>query len=251
MLKKVKTVDELKPLIAILRATGKKIVFTNGCFDLIHTGHTRYLAQAKSCGDVLIVAINSDASVRGIKGEKRPINSEGDRAETLAALEPVDFVTIFSEPDPYKVILELQPDVLVKGGDWPVDKIVGRDVVEARGGKVISVVPAERSIAHRIIEEFMLLANECVAEKLFSSGGPALYRVHEAPDPLKVEEFAEFALTLGYKLEKQDGPYRPKDFQKFILKPAVGYWLPCRSLTVPIVGEILVVFLRSFAWLCV
>ncbi len=155
MIKKVKSVVELQPLIAILRATGKKIVFTNGCFDLIHTGHTRYLEQAKSCGDVLIVAVNSDASVHTIKGEKRPINPQEDRAETLAALESVDFVTIFDEPDPYRVISELQPDVLVKGGDWPVEKIVGRDVVEARGGKVVSLPYIDGASTTGIIEKIL------------------------------------------------------------------------------------------------
>ncbi len=155
MHKKIKTVQELRPLLAILRATGKKIVFTNGCFDLIHTGHTRYLAQAKSFGDVLVVAVNSDASVRVIKGEKRPINSETDRIETLAALEAVDYVTLFEEPDPYRVISDLQPDVLVKGGDWPVDKIIGKDVVEARGGKVVNVPYQEGASTTGIIEKIV------------------------------------------------------------------------------------------------
>ncbi len=139
MTNKIKTTDELTPLLALLRATGQRIVFTNGCFDLIHTGHTRYLTTARALGDILIVAINSDASVRAIKGEKRPINNEADRAETLAALESVSFVTIFNEPDPSKVIVALQPDVLVKGGDWPIEKIIGRDIVQARGGKVVNV----------------------------------------------------------------------------------------------------------------
>src|SRR5574337_131140 len=125
---KIKTVQELLPLLGILRSAGKKIVFTNGCFDLIHTGHTRYLAKAKSFGDVLIVAVNSDASVRTIKGDKRPINSEADRMETLDALESVDFVVLFNEPDPHRIISELQPDVLVKGGDWAIEKIIGRDI---------------------------------------------------------------------------------------------------------------------------
>lgn len=138
MNKKMKTIEELRPLLQILKGTGRKIVFTNGCFDLIHTGHTRYLAKAKSLGDVLVVAVNSDASVRKIKGDKRPINGQEDRAETLGALESVDYVVIFDEPDPHRVISELQPDVLVKGGDWPLDKIIGRDIVEARGGKVVS-----------------------------------------------------------------------------------------------------------------
>jgi rfaE bifunctional protein nucleotidyltransferase chain/domain len=155
MHRKIKTLQELAPLLAILRAAGRKIVFTNGCFDLIHTGHTRYLASAKSFGDVLVVAVNSDASVRVIKGKKRPINAEADRMETLAALESVDFVTLFEEADPYRVIAELQPDVLVKGGDWPVEKIIGRDVVEARGGKVVNVPYVEGASTTGIIEKII------------------------------------------------------------------------------------------------
>jgi len=152
---KIKTVDELRPLLAILRAAGKKIVFTNGCFDLIHTGHTRYLAAARALGDLLVVAVNSDSSVRTIKGEKRPINGQNERAETLAALQAVDFVTIFGEADPYRVISALQPDVLVKGGDWPIDKIIGRDVVEARGGKVVNIPFVEGASTTGIIEKIL------------------------------------------------------------------------------------------------
>src|SRR5512146_2506022 len=100
MMTKIKTLTELHPLLEVLRATGKRIVFTNGCFDLIHTGHTRYLATARALGDLLVVAVNSDASVRSLKGDKRPINDQNDRSETLAALESVDFVTIFEELDP-------------------------------------------------------------------------------------------------------------------------------------------------------
>jgi len=154
---KIKTVLELHPLLGILQAMGKKIVFTNGCFDIIHTGHTRYLAKAKSFGDLLIVAVNSDSSVREIKGEKRPINTQAERAEILAALESVDFVTIFDEPDPHKIISELQPDVLVKGGDWPIEKIIGRDVVEARGGKVVNVPYVEGASTTSIIEKILKL----------------------------------------------------------------------------------------------
>jgi rfaE bifunctional protein nucleotidyltransferase chain/domain len=154
---KIKTVSELRPLIDILRSTGRKIVFTNGCFDLIHTGHTRYLAKARSFGDLLIVAVNSDASVRGIKGDKRPINAEAERMETLAALENVDYVVLFSEPDPLRIIGELQPDVLVKGGDWPIEKIIGRDIVEARGGKVVSVGYIEGASTTGIIEKIAKL----------------------------------------------------------------------------------------------
>jgi rfaE bifunctional protein nucleotidyltransferase chain/domain len=155
MQNKIKTSQELRPLLDILRAAGRKIVFTNGCFDLIHTGHTRYLAKAKSFGDLLIVAVNSDTSVRGIKGDKRPINTEAERMETLAALESVDYVVLFNEPDPHRIIAELQPDVLVKGGDWPVEKIIGRDIVEARGGKVVSVGYIEGASTTGIIEKIV------------------------------------------------------------------------------------------------
>jgi D-beta-D-heptose 7-phosphate kinase/D-beta-D-heptose 1-phosphate adenosyltransferase len=152
---KIKTVQELRRLLAILRAAGEKVVFTNGCFDILHTGHTRYLEKSRSFGDVLVVAVNSDASVRMIKGEKRPINSEAERMETLAALECVDFVTLFNEPDPYRIISELQPDVLVKGGDWTIEKIIGREVVEARGGKVVNVPYIEGSSTTGIIEKIL------------------------------------------------------------------------------------------------
>ncbi len=155
MQKKIKTVQELKPVLDILRAAGEKIVFTNGCFDLIHTGHTRYLAKAKSLGNILVVAVNSDDSVRMIKGDKRPINAEQDRMETLAALESVDFVVLFHEPDPGKIISELLPDVLVKGGDWPVEKIIGRDIVERWGGKVISTGYIEGASTTGIIEKIL------------------------------------------------------------------------------------------------
>jgi D-beta-D-heptose 7-phosphate kinase/D-beta-D-heptose 1-phosphate adenosyltransferase len=152
---KIKSAAELRPLLAILRSAGKKIVFTNGCFDIIHTGHTRYLDKARSYGDVLIVAVNSDSSVRAIKGAKRPINPEAERMEVLAALKSVDFVALFSEPDPYRIISELQPDVLVKGGDWPIEKIIGRDVVEARGGSVVNVPYVEGASTTEIIERIL------------------------------------------------------------------------------------------------
>src|SRR5512144_3331043 len=157
MIAKIKTVVDLLPLLAIIRSAGKKIVFTNGCFDILHTGHTRYLGMARSFGDVLVVAVNSDLSVRKIKGEKRPVNAEAERMEVLATLECVDFVTIFSEPDPHRIISELQPDVLVKGGDWPVEKIIGRDVVEARGGTVVNVPYIEGASTTGIIERILKL----------------------------------------------------------------------------------------------
>jgi D-glycero-beta-D-manno-heptose 1-phosphate adenylyltransferase len=130
--------------LAECRAKGNRIVFTNGCFDLIHIGHTRYLQAARQMGDVLVVGVNSDASVRVLnKGKTRPIVPERQRAEVLAALACVDLVVLFNEPDPVGLIAEVQPDVLVKGGDWAIDQIIGRDVVEARGGQVrtIPLVP--------------------------------------------------------------------------------------------------------------
>lgn len=152
---KVKTVSELIPLLSILRATGKKVVFTNGCFDIIHPGHVRYLEAARALGDLLVVAINSDSSVRGLKGDKRPINKEQERAEVLAGLAAVDYVVIFTEPDPYRIIKELLPDVLVKGGDWPVHKIIGGDIVMARGGKVVNVPFVEGSSTSGTIEKIL------------------------------------------------------------------------------------------------
>jgi rfaE bifunctional protein nucleotidyltransferase chain/domain len=120
-----------------LRASGKTVVFTNGVFDLLHPGHVRYLQQARALGDALIVGVNSDRSVRAIKGPQRPITPEAERAEILAALAPVDAAVIFDEDTPHAIIAAIQPDVLVKGADWAEDAIVGRDLVEARGGRVV------------------------------------------------------------------------------------------------------------------
>ncbi|MGB6668505.1 MAG: D-glycero-beta-D-manno-heptose 1-phosphate adenylyltransferase [Candidatus Acidiferrum sp.] len=121
------------------KRNGRRIVFTNGCFDLLHPGHIGSLEQARALGDALIVGVNSDASVRQLKGEGRPVLPEGERAEILAALECVDAVVIFAELTPREVIAGLLPDVLVKGGDWPGDQIVGREEVEAAGGRVVSI----------------------------------------------------------------------------------------------------------------
>jgi len=118
----------------------RRVVFTNGCFDLLHPGHIRLLEQARALGDVLVVGLNSDASVRRLKGDGRPLVAEGERAEVLAALAAVDAVTIFAEATPRELIAALLPDVLVKGGDWGPDQIVGREEVEAAGGRVV-VVP--------------------------------------------------------------------------------------------------------------
>lgn len=138
------TTEQLVPLLQQARAQQKRIVFTNGCFDLMHIGHTRYLQAAKALGDLLVVGVNTDDSVRSLeKAPDRPIVQDAQRAEVLAALGCVDFVVLFAEPDPGRLIGALQPDVLVKGGDWALDKIIGRDIVEARGGMVrtIPLVP--------------------------------------------------------------------------------------------------------------
>ena len=138
---KVLTEEQLAPLLQQARAQKKRIVFTNGCFDLMHVGHTRYLQAAKDLGDLLVVGVNSDASVRSLsKAPDRPIVSETQRAEVVAALGCVDYVAIFSEPDPLNLITAVQPDVLVKGGDWDIDRIIGRGVVEQRGG-VVRTIP--------------------------------------------------------------------------------------------------------------
>jgi D-glycero-beta-D-manno-heptose 1-phosphate adenylyltransferase len=137
---KVKSLDELKAITAAARTNGEIIVFTNGCFDLIHRGHVHLLREAKALGDLLIVAINSDKSVKTIKGPTRPILPEIDRVELIAAMEMVDYVLLFEESDPYKVIAALRPQVLVKGADWTAEEIVGSDIVRRDGGKVV-VIP--------------------------------------------------------------------------------------------------------------
>jgi D-beta-D-heptose 7-phosphate kinase/D-beta-D-heptose 1-phosphate adenosyltransferase len=133
------TIDQAIGLVHQLRTAGKTVVFTNGVFDLLHPGHVRYLQQARTLGDALLVGINSDRSVRRNKGPERPITPEHERAEILEALACVDGVVLFDEDTPHRLITALQPDVLVKGADWAADAIVGRDVVEARGGRVVRV----------------------------------------------------------------------------------------------------------------
>ena len=131
--------DEAVALVQALRRDGRTVVFTNGVFDLLHPGHLRYLQSARALGDALIVGLNADASVRRNKGPGRPINDERERAEVLAGLEPVDAVVLFDDDTPAEIIRRLEPDVLVKGADWAADRIVGRDTVESRGGRVIRV----------------------------------------------------------------------------------------------------------------
>ncbi|RLB66737.1 MAG: D-glycero-beta-D-manno-heptose 1-phosphate adenylyltransferase, partial [Deltaproteobacteria bacterium] len=132
-----------------------KIIFTNGCFDILHPGHVTYLAAARALGDILVVGVNSDTSVRRLKGEKRPIMVEYARAQLLAALASVDYVTIFTEDDPYQLIRVLEPDILVKGGDWNTNTIVGRDLVEARGGRVYSLPFIDEYSTTSIVEEII------------------------------------------------------------------------------------------------
>ena len=139
----------------LIRREGKRLVFTNGCFDLLHPGHVRYLRQARELGDVLVVALNSDRSVRRIKGEGRPILDQNERAEVMAALESVDYVVIFDEETPRDLIASLLPGVLVKGGDWPVDQIVGSEEVCRAGGRVFSLPYLEGSSTTRIIEKIL------------------------------------------------------------------------------------------------
>jgi rfaE bifunctional protein nucleotidyltransferase chain/domain len=135
-----------------LRATGSRLVFTNGVFDLLHVGHVRYLAQARALGDALVVAINSDRAVRVLKGPNRPVFGQAERAEILAALRSVDYVTIFDDISPRKLIAKLLPDLLVKGGDYGLDQIHGREEVEAAGGRVISVPFVEGVSTTALIE---------------------------------------------------------------------------------------------------
>jgi D-beta-D-heptose 7-phosphate kinase/D-beta-D-heptose 1-phosphate adenosyltransferase len=136
---KILSSRQLRPLLESARAQGKTVVFTNGCFDIIHRGHVEYLAKARALGDILVVGLNSDASVRRIKEKGRPVFPEGDRAVVLAALAAVDYVVIFDEDTPLSLIEELRPQVLVKGGDWREEDIVGAREVKSWGGRVVSV----------------------------------------------------------------------------------------------------------------
>ena len=154
-LKKIRTLEEAQKACDTLKQSGKRIVFTNGCFDILHPGHARYLSSAKDLGDHLIVALNSDHSVRTIKGDRRPIFPEGMRAELLAALECVDCVVIFDEDNPLEVIRHLLPHVLVKGGDWQEDQIIGGDVVKAAGGEVKRISFVEGYSTTDIINEIV------------------------------------------------------------------------------------------------
>jgi len=152
MKQKILSPDELLGVRQGLRATGKTLVFTNGVFDLLHVGHVRYLAEARALGDVLLVAINSDRTVCDLKGDGRPITNESERAEILAALRQVDYVTVFDDISPRALITQLLPDILVKGGDYDLDEIHGREEVEASGGRVVSLPFIEGASTSAIIE---------------------------------------------------------------------------------------------------
>jgi len=152
---KIKNLDVLAHLIAGERSRGKRVVFTNGCFDLLHVGHVKYLQKARQFGDLLVVGLNSDASVRRLKGERRPLIEESERAHILAALDCIDYVVLFDEDTPVRVIEAVQPDVLVKGGDYSLDQVVGREIVEARGGRVELVQFVDGRSTSRIIEKIL------------------------------------------------------------------------------------------------
>jgi rfaE bifunctional protein nucleotidyltransferase chain/domain len=153
--KKIKSPDQMKRILRMLKRDGKKIVFTNGCFDILHVGHIRYLAQARKLGDILVVGLNTDRSVRAIKGEKRPIVSENERAEVLSALKVVDYVVLFDEPAPLALIKALKPTILAKGADWEEDKIIGGDVVKQSGGKVVRIPLVPGSSSTHLIEKII------------------------------------------------------------------------------------------------
>ncbi len=155
MREKIKEREELRHIVEYLKSNSKKIVFTNGCFDILHVGHVRYLEMAKSLGDVLIVGINSDRSVRAIKGPLRPILPEQERAEIIAGLGCTDYVTIFDEETPYELISIIIPHILVKGGDWTKETIVGKEVVEREGGEVIILPLVEGASTTNIINTIL------------------------------------------------------------------------------------------------
>lgn len=144
--------SEARELVTRLRAWGQTVVFTNGVYDLLHPGHLRYLRAARGEGDALVVGVNSDRSVRALKGPDRPIHPQEERAELIAALECVDAAVVFDEDTPFEIIRALEPDILVKGADWPADQIVGRDVVEGRGGRVVRVAVEAGHSSTRLIE---------------------------------------------------------------------------------------------------
>lgn len=160
MINVLTSLNDLKDIRKELKQKNKKVVFTNGCFDVLHAGHVDYLAKAKKCGDVLIVGLNSDSSVKEIKGKRRPIVTELERAFILRNLKSVDYVVLFSDPTPIALISEIIPDVLVKGADWSIEKIVGRDIVEQNGGSVQTIEFITQQSTTNIIEKVLAIYNE-------------------------------------------------------------------------------------------
>lgn len=158
--------DELKEIVEKERAVGKKIVFTNGCFDLIHVGHVRYLREAKKRGDLLIVAVNSDQSVRKLKGKGRPLIPEEERAEIISALASVDYVVIFPEETPAGIIGVLRPDILIKGGDYRKEDIVGRETVEAGRGEVVTIPLAKGHSTKGLLEKIRKVERQGTKERI-------------------------------------------------------------------------------------
>jgi len=152
---KVKKREELGAILEDMKKKGKRIVFTNGCFDLLHVGHIRYLEEAKGFGDILVVGMNGDRSVRNLKGPERPILPEEERAEILSGLGCVDYVTLFDEPDPFQLISVLKPHTLVKGGDWTRETTVGREVVEESGGEIVILPFVQGSSTSNIIQTIL------------------------------------------------------------------------------------------------
>ena len=152
---KVKDLNALAELVLKHKNDGKKIVFTNGCYDILHVGHIHCFQESKRLGDILIVAVNSDRSVGILKGPLRPIVPEGERAELIAAMESVDYVTIFDQEDPFEVVSAVKPDILIKGGDWSIETIVGRELVESYGGKVMNIPLVEGISTSEIIEKIV------------------------------------------------------------------------------------------------
>ena len=155
MKQKIKEREELRRIVEDLKAKRKRIVFTNGCFDLLHIGHIRYLERAKALGDILVVGVNSDDSVQNLKGPQRPILTEEERAEILSGLWCVDYISIFNEPTPLELISSLQPHVLVKGGDWTKETTVGREVMEKSGGEIVIIPFVEGSSTSNLIETIL------------------------------------------------------------------------------------------------
>jgi rfaE bifunctional protein nucleotidyltransferase chain/domain len=159
---RIVTRDELTSICRAVRAEGRTVVFTNGCFDIIHRGHTYYLEKARSLGDVLIVGVNTDRSVRELKGPCRPIVPEEDRAAVVAALASVDFVCMFDEPTPYELVRLVEPDVIVKGAGYDRDSIVGADLVEGRGGRVVALEALDGRSTRSIIRRILDMGADCL-----------------------------------------------------------------------------------------